>query len=406
MWRNLAPGNTQIWPWLATILLLAAVVISLPHGTEPPISNVVPCRVSYIKVPGTYLFVNHPEQLRPTDLGDYGPGAVIYQSPPVRGDVSAFYEHMNGTGAPIHYNIQVYNSGQSPVQITNFQYGCSNKDVTSFECWTAYLNSPAKAFTLASRRQKWLLPEQTIAVGNVFSGVVSFHADDYVYVRFYAYREQDQIRPGAVPETYDLDSRPRVYSGISPYLPVLKGDWRWVVDDRTRPGRLPVAYGGKTYGDWTTNITDDKASGAIVDDLLPLTLPSQPPLTISGRSVDPVMDARSGHRYYRYNLGNWGVRYVETFTIINQGHHPRTFAFGLSKDSGLASREETSNVLVQIQDGRVSATKMFRIGAIRQEQIVYTSPPIPSGGILQVVITSTLTSNCYGNLHHFARLLD
>lgn len=382
---------TSIIITLCTILLLLSSVVAALE----------PCPVYYTRDAGTFFYSNNPEPVTEAELGDQidtdNPGKILYQEKGIYGECIAFISHRNATNEkiPIYFGIQLYNNSNTGISVIvrNRGYQCSG-DWNGIECWSDYLKIKFENSTYTPNvyynRILYIPPEKGVWIlgglgsnpvkfNNVANGAVWFtvtggNAD----INFYAYKNFNSLSGNAVPLDYIHGGREgRAYKGRSDSLPILRGNFAWDIDDSTENTILPVKNDlNESALIWKTNFNSHGIiePGAIGRDMISF--------AFSGWYFSN--DTKDFYDEY-CNLGNWGVQYIHTFNITNNGNNARKICVYMKNDSPVLVVNDKNGVITSPNIDVLVHEFMVNGKSRVSEEVKFILPANSNGGITHYV---------------------
>ncbi|MFO0750783.1 MAG: hypothetical protein U1F43_34705 [Myxococcota bacterium] len=293
--------------------------------------------------PRRLFFLNNPEQLTTTELGD----ATLMDATLLRTTASglsrSFFEHVNRSGRTLGFGIQLYNGGATPVTVTvrgvGFTVGIDGGALFAAALNGAGAVAPA---SLAAGASVWILRrDESVPTGSFFSGVVDFDVDGgAVTVNHIAYdafagldgstAERDYVQRVEPDGTHEA----RMYKGVASASEVAFEPTFTLAADAL-PGPLPVRtrrwdpaladYTAAVPDDgWTSHIGPGQNAAATTSDMVSF--------AFRAWRFDPLAASDGEDRYP--NLGNWGVVYRLRATLHNDGATARTVAWRVTASPG------------------------------------------------------------------------
>jgi len=335
----------------------------------------------------TLFFLNNPEQLVLSDLGDAALGDVTLYRVTASGACRSFFEHVNKTGRTIGFGIQVYNPGPGARTIDVRAAGF----VASIQGGEPFADAlggagDAAPIELAAGASTWILRrDEAIAAGAFFSGVVDYDVTGGgVIVNHTAYDAFGGLDGSTSELGYlqrvepDGTHEARMYKGRASASEVTLEGLAWTVDDATPAGPLPVrvrrydliggAYGVPIVASaWTSHIGPSQNVAATTSDMVSFDLP--------GWGVfDPLVRSDGEDKYP--NLGNWGVIYRVAARVDNEGASPRVIRARIEASPG-------AGAVIAARAGG-GAWSAFRLEAGQARVLASTTVPAGHGAILEV----------------------
>ena len=292
------------------------------------------------------IYVNNPEQLYNSDLGDATLGnTVIYRDKLSVGNYRNWYEHTNRSGNTIGYAIRLLNTGTQTASIrtrgkgfvTGLQGGKPFSDMLST------YSTPGALTTLLPGQSTYIYQLNNLATdGTFFSAVVDFDVTaGNVLVENIAYRSAAALTGNRSYQGYiqrvesDGTRCSRQYKGRSPYYAVQVSSLNFVINDtnlgplnvRTRDYNLTTrSYSAPvTRNYWMSNIGPSQNSQAVTNDMLSFNMP--------GWGVISPLAATDGDGKYP-NIGNWAVMYTISGSVQNLGTITRNLSVNLQAPAG------------------------------------------------------------------------
>lgn len=332
-----------------TILLVCFLAVLL---TDASAVNVVD--IAYVKGGGrSLIFVNNPEQIFPGDLGDGNYGdKTIMRTTGVTGAYRDYFEHLNRTGFTIGHGVQLYNPNATSVtvRINGSGYEASVNGGLPFKQMFSNYSSTGTSYIVPAGGSRWLMRnDNSVANNSFFSGVIDFVVSGGpVTINNIAYRSFASLDGSTAYMGYiqrvepDGTHEARVYKGTSGYTEVTAGSLDFSISDGDGAGVLPVRYpnynltaGGygspvTRTGGWVSHIPPSNNANAITNDMLAFNMPGWGPL------IDPVVKSDGEGKYP--NLGNWGVVYVTSGTVTNNGSRTRSLSINLKANPTSSAR--------------------------------------------------------------------
>jgi hypothetical protein len=309
--------------------------LGFPSATAAP-PPITPPTILYKRVCNrTLLFVNNPEQLTTNDLADKSLGhKLIYQEMVIKSS-RLFFEHLNRTGSPINYGVQLVNPNKTAVQViiqgsgfvTGYQGGEPFRQLLAQRKEDTKIIKPGQTL--------WLMQSPTlIPQGAFFSGVVDFEVrGGPLIVNTLGYRKVSELDGKSVYEgnltkpAYNA----RVYKGIIECAELVAGGVNFTFDDQTKLDTLKVQYASRkgyinNASEWYTHSLRNDL--AIKGDMFDIRLPGGTVISAEGRDSTNQVP----------NFGNWGVVYTLKGQVTNKGKGDRCVTINLSlKDQGTAA---------------------------------------------------------------------
>lgn len=310
--------------------------------------------IAYIKGGNrSLIFVNNPEQIFSGDLGDGNFGdKTIMRATGVTGAYRNYFEHLNRTGFTIGHGVQLYNpnSAAITVRINGSGYEASVNGGRPFRQMFGNYSSAGTPYTVPAGGSRWLMRnDNSIANNSFFSGVIDFVVSGgSVTVNNIAYRSFGALDGSTAYMGYiqrvepDGTHEARVYKGTSSYTEVTAGNLDFSISDSDGTGVLPVrhpnynlttgGYGSPITrtGGWISHIPPSNNANAITNDMLSFNMPGWGPL------IDPVVKSDGEGKYP--NLGDWGVVYVTSGTVTNNGSRTRNLSINLKANPTSSAR--------------------------------------------------------------------
>jgi hypothetical protein len=329
----------------ATMLLACLCVFLLggfsnAQGSNSPSIQYSPIRSRLL------IFVNNPEQLYNSDLGDVDRGNVaVYRSNVGPGAYRNWFEHTNRTGVNIGYAVAVRNTSTSAITVKYYGKGF----VTGFQggkpfidMFNTYLSNPT-IYTVSPGSRLWLWRNDNSAANtNFFSGVIDFDIiGGTVDVENIAYRTFNNLT-GAMPyqgyiQRIESDGThcARQYKGIWKYSAVETSALKFTIGN-TDFGPLNVLcsdydLAAKKYKPavtrafWFSNIGPGQNAQATTSDMFSWKMPGW-------GLIDPLTKSDGEAKYP--NLGNWGVMYIVKGSVRNLGTFSRNLSINLKAPNG------------------------------------------------------------------------
>ncbi len=316
-----------------------------------------PSLIEYeIEEPRRLYFLNNPEQILTTELGDSDLMDTTLLRVTASGKSRSFFEHVNKSGRTIGFGVQVFNPGPGTVTVTvegvgytvGIQGGAPFAQALSGEGASA-------ASALAAGQSRWLLrKDDTVSNGTFFSGVVDFTvAGGSVIVNHIAYDRFDRLDGSTAERDYvtriepDGTSEARMYKGVASASEA-RLELEVDIDGSTAAGALPVRtrrydLGAMSFGEpmiesqWVSHIGPSQNAASSLTDMVSF--------VFRAWDFDPIVRSDAEDKYP--NLGNWGVIYRTRVVIHNAGSQARTVRWrmlaspgagaGLAKRSGVGS---------------------------------------------------------------------
>ena len=290
----------------------------------------------------TLLFLNNPEQLITSDLGDATLGDKTLFRVTASGACRSFFEHVNRAGRTIGFGIQVYNPGPATVSVTVGAAGWVASILGGAPFADAFNGMGAAApVTLTAGKSTWILRrDEAVTHNTFFSGVVDFDVEGGgVIVNHIAYDSFGALDGSTNDLGYvqrvepDGTHEARMYKGVASASEADAGTLEVTVGDAV--GALPIRVarydlGTGTYGaatevrDWTTHIGPAQNASATTGDMVGF--------TYGAWTFDPLRASDGEGRYP--NLGNWGVVYRLRVRVTNDGSATRTVTYRVSASPG------------------------------------------------------------------------
>lgn len=289
------------------------------------------------------IFVNNPEQITSSDLGDWDyNSAAILQTGRLKGKYRNFFEHVNKTGFTIGYAIQLYNPNPYPitVKVTGSGYTPTVYGGKPFSQMFGEDSENTKNYQVDAQNSIWLMKQDnTIKNNSFFSGVIDFEIiDGEAIINNIAYRKFDNL-----PDSYDYigyvqriepdgTHEARMYKGITSYSEVTANNIDFVINNTDKPGVLKVkhpVYNLTTNNysppklkenGWYSNIGPASNSEATTKDMVPFYIPDW-------GGIYPKSSSDGEEKYP--NLGNWGIIYRIKGTVTNYSNYSRRLSVNL-----------------------------------------------------------------------------
>jgi len=307
--------------------------------------------IQYSTTPGSYIFVNQPEDLISNHLADASLGNNLLYQGNVSGVSQIYFQHRNLSGRTIKYGIQFYNTSSQPITLKTYNRGGSYGWAVQDETWRPYFaSSAATIYTIQPGSGKWfylgrtsgsltsegvatLVDDYSKAIGIApsecpFDGVMKFEVVSGTLLVNAMAGVNLQVLSGYATQKYALSgdlNRIGVKTSTSNVFPWITSNLTWNVSDSTPSGNLPVTVNGSRKSSWITNITRNESpeNNAVILDMLTMT-------SVRGDVTRPRLNE------VWYDWANWGVLYRNTFTIRNNGTRPRTVTYQI-KGNGQGS---------------------------------------------------------------------
>jgi hypothetical protein len=341
-----------------------------PQPLTTPVTAAAPAQVNYLHDgPGSYIFVNAPEQLRTEHLADASYGNnLLYQGSVVKNgseqeDSLIYFEHNNTTGRSIQYGIQFFNTTSEPITLNvtdgrgasngwqfadtwhtlmpDYSY-CENFCFFQSEGWAVhasyysvpadgchcmwfYLGRDSNGKTTIVDNIEDAIP---IANGQAFDGTMGFvEPDTPIQVNIMAAADLSSLKGTATQKFARAGAfqgpAGTQYTATSKGGPFIHAELEWTITDDTSNGPLAVLVNGKAASSWVTNIRNDAAkvagSGVVSAD--------SPAVFSDMLSWQAVNGATFGPD--DCNCANWGVHYIDAITITNKGSKTRKINYWL-----------------------------------------------------------------------------
>ena len=354
------------------------------------------------------IYVNNPEQLIPSDLGDRTLGNKIILSVTVQpGAHRNWFEHMNQSGGTLGYGVQLYNPNSVAVTVKVHGSGFINNALGG-QPWAQMFNNYSTAgtsYTVAARSVLWLLRrDASVIQGNFFSGIVDFTVSGgAVAVHNYAYRSFGNLDGTAQYQGYVRRISPYlshnealVYKGTSPYTEAVASNVNFTVSNADGRGELKVSHaqfdltaGAYTPAyvrqrGWYANIGPAMNANAITSDMISIDTP--------GWGVISPVTRSDGTGNYP-NFGNWAVVYKLRGTITNTGTFARNVSFNLQAP-------DYACIAYKGVDGR-----WYEYNLVPNEYIQYSWMSVPATGQpVPYEVSFVLGGPAAGNLFHSVAL--
>ncbi|HYO71789.1 MAG TPA: hypothetical protein VEU33_37500, partial [Archangium sp.] len=305
--------RTPSWSWIAALLLCLVLTPAAWAATVPEV------RYTLGGSRGL-LFVNNPEQLYTSDLGDSNYGnKIILSATATPGGWRNYFEHMNRSGFTLGYGIQIYNPNAFSVTVVVHGSGWITNSYGGAP-WRQMFNSYSQtgtSYTVPAQGVLWVMrKDASIPNGNFFSGVMDFTlSGGSVVVHNYAYRSFSALNGTAQYmgyvrriSPYNNHDESLVYKGTSPHTEAIATNVNFTITDSDR-NELAVSHpnydlgtGGYTPSSvrqcgWYTNIGPAMNPYAITQDMISINTPGW-------GVISPVTRSDGTNNYP--NFGNWG----------------------------------------------------------------------------------------------------
>jgi len=342
------------------------------------------------------LFLNNPEQLIASDLGDPALGDKTVYRVAVGGTNRSFFEHVNRSGRTIGFGIQAYNAGTSTVRVKVVASGWVVGILGGAPFADLFAgHGSAPEVVLAPGRSTWLLrKDEGVAQGSFFSGVVDFDITggeliiNHIAYDSFAALDGSTSELGYVQRVEpDGTHEARMYKGIATASEADLGTLDCIVDDTTagllpvRVARYDLAAGAflapAVATGWTTHIGPAQNAAATTSDMVAI---EDAPWRFEVLAASDG-EGRPG------NLGNWGVVYRTHLRVTNHGSVSRRVAYVISASPGagavIASSSGTAWVSARIEKGTTVELGAIRVapGETRELEILWVLGGPSGGGI-------------------------
>lgn len=388
-------------------LLLALLMLCMGSGPAARAATIP--EVSYtLGGARSLIYVNNPEQLITSDLGDRTLGNKIILSVTAQpGAHRNWFEHMNQSGGTLGYGVQLYNPNSFAVTVKVHGTGSIN-NAFGGKPWAQLFNTystPGTSYTVAARGVLWLLRrDASVIQGNFFSGVVDFTVSGgAVTVHNYAYRSFGNLDGTAQYQGYVRRISPYlshnealVYKGTSPYSEAVASNVNFTFSNADGLGELKVSHANFDLAagaytaplvrqrGWYANIGPAMNPNAITSDMISINTPGW-------GGISPV--TRSDGTGNHPNFGNWAVVYKLRGTLTNTGTYTRNVSFNLQAP-------DYSCIAYKGVDGR-----WYEYNFVPNEYIQYwwISVP-PTGQPVPYEVSFVLGGPAAGNLFHAVSL--
>jgi len=366
--------------------------------SEPPIS---PPEVVYAQGGArTLLFLNNPEQLIASDLGDAALGDKTLFRVTATGACRSFFEHVNRAGRTIGFGIQVYNPGPSTVTVAVRATGW----VASIEGGVPFADAlngvgASAPVELAAGRSTWILrKDEAVSHGTFFSGVVDFDvAGGSVIVNHVAYDSFAGLDGSTTELGYvqrvepDGTHEARMYKGVATASEADAGTLELALDDATPAGPLPIRVARFDLGAgahlplveqraWTSHIGPAQNASATTSDMVGF--------VYGPWFFDPLSPSDGEGRHP--NLGNWGVVYRLSARVRNDGARQRRVSYRVTASPGAGA-----GLARQAQGGAWSAHRLERGEAIELGAVL-----VPANATRELVVAWVLGGPSGGGLNN------
>ena len=305
---------------------------------EAPAAPAIAYRV---EGPRRLFFLNNPEQLLTTELGDSDLMDATLLRVTASGPSRSFFEHVNKSGRTIGFGVQAYNPGpeSATIAVEGVGYTVGIEGGRPFAA--ALSGEGATTLTLNPGQSAWLLRrDESVPSGSFFSGVVDFTVTGSVVVNHIAYDRFDRLDGSTAERDYvtriepDGTSEARMYKGVASASEAAL-ELAFTVDDGTATGPLPVSVrrydlASQRYGDWleetrwVSHIGPSQNAASSVTDMVSF--------VFRAWTFDPLVRSDAENKYP--NLGNWGVVYRLRVAIENRGTRARTVSWRLTASPG------------------------------------------------------------------------
>ncbi|HRE89344.1 MAG TPA: hypothetical protein PK095_09400, partial [Myxococcota bacterium] len=211
--------------------------------------------------PRRLFFLNNPEQLLTTELGDSDLMDTTLLRVTASGPSRSFFEHVNKSGRTIGFGVQAYNPGPQAATIAVEGVGYTVGIEGGRPFAAALSGEGATTLTLNPGQSSWLLRrDESVPSGSFFSGVVDFTVTGSVVINHIAYDRFDRLDGSTAERDYvtriepDGTSEARMYKGVASASEAAL-ELAFTVDDGTATGPLPVSVrrydlASQRYGDW------------------------------------------------------------------------------------------------------------------------------------------------------------
>lgn len=380
--------------------------------------------IQYTKRDGAFIYCNNPEKLSTEDVGQ-----ALLRNYEMQGDYFFTFEHSNYTEAPFYLGYQLLNTGDTDATVTvtniglqvkgewlgqkswsdfyNYKftlpddYFRSNGTVNPIYFGCDYINYTPRVFqpvtvTIPAGEYIYVLGGTTadasqntnigatgnlsVGVGSCANGAVRFNVEGgTIQGTFYCYSDASQVHANPAEQGY-IVSRNDVnyaaqYKGTDYEGSLIESTITFVVNDKTRDGKLPVKY-EKSYdpsyatktvpfqeysmttknvvaNEWQTSLNPNSASDAIGTDMMNFAYIDIDgnPITIDNNHTDGVGEPA--------NTGNWMVQYTDNFNLVNTGNTPKTFKIYKKGATSGALLTMVRNDKGEILDARMKANPYY-----------------------------------------------
>lgn len=273
--------------------------------------------IEFTPTKGISVIVNNPENIQPKHLGDRNLGNVaIFRGTldDITGRYHAWYSHLNITGSPIKYGIQLYNPSSKTLEVIINNRGHTTGWGNLGKEWIDFFKPLSERAKIEAGKSLWILKSELVEDGQPLTGAVDFEVNGKVEVNMYAFRDEKQIdgTAKALGMVTDKVKHPSIKS-IHDESHVYKG----LANGTAINGRIVVdaeALANGAYAGWTTNTCYINPSR-----------PSKPEiLGIKGPNGEVYACKNGNDRTDGKNLANWGIIYDYIVEVINTGTVPRS----------------------------------------------------------------------------------
>lgn len=303
--------------------------------------------------PRTLFFLNNPEQLKTTELGDSDLMDTTLLRVTAHGPSRSFFEHINKSGRTIGFGVQAYNPGPGTATLSVEGLGFTVGIEGGRPFAAALSGEGGSTLSLAAGQSAWLLRrDESVPSGSFFSGVVDFTVTGSVIVNHIAYDRFDRLDGSTAERDYvtriepDGTSEARMYKGVaSASEAVLELDV-FVDDQMSGPISVitrPFDLASGTYltpvitSSWVSHIGPSQNAASSVTDMASFVFRTW--------TFDPLVRSDAEGKYP--NLGNWGLVYRLSVVVENRGARDRSVSWRVQASpgagAGLAKRTLTGS---------------------------------------------------------------